>query len=83
MPNYGNYVAIVTGARVKLGYEIIPKQLQSGAKVVAAMRFPKDAAIRKRVLKCGSIGCNCTAWTDFREPWVIDWTLDISMINAI
>ncbi|KAI9921078.1 hypothetical protein PsorP6_000383 [Peronosclerospora sorghi] len=40
------YVAIVTGARVKIGYEITLKLLRSGAMVVATTRFPKDAAFR-------------------------------------
>jgi len=41
-----NHVAIVTGARVKIGYEIALKLLRAGAVVVATTRFPKDAAYR-------------------------------------
>ncbi|TMW66293.1 hypothetical protein Poli38472_004058 [Pythium oligandrum] len=41
-----DHVAIVTGARVKIGYEIALKLLRSGAIVVATTRFPKDAAYR-------------------------------------
>ncbi|RLN49302.1 hypothetical protein BBJ28_00007194 [Nothophytophthora sp. Chile5] len=40
------HVAIVTGARVKIGFEITLKLLRSGATVVATTRFPKDAAFR-------------------------------------
>ncbi|RLN72725.1 hypothetical protein BBJ28_00008182 [Nothophytophthora sp. Chile5] len=40
------HVAIVTGARVKIGFEITLKLLRSGAMVVATTRFPKDAAFR-------------------------------------
>ncbi|KAI9998982.1 hypothetical protein PInf_003646 [Phytophthora infestans] len=40
------HVAVVTGARVKIGYEIALKLLRSGATVVATTRFPKDAAFR-------------------------------------
>jgi NAD(P)-dependent dehydrogenase (short-subunit alcohol dehydrogenase family) len=39
-------VAIVTGARVKIGYEAALKLLRSGARVVAVTRFPRDAAQR-------------------------------------
>lgn len=41
-----DHVAIVTGARVKIGYEIALKLLRAGATVVATTRFPKDAAFR-------------------------------------
>lgn len=40
------HIAVVTGARVKIGYEITLKLLRSGAMVVATTRFPKDAAFR-------------------------------------
>ncbi|KAF4319979.1 hypothetical protein BBO99_00006056 [Phytophthora kernoviae] len=39
-------IAVVTGARVKIGYEITLKLLRGGAMVVATTRFPKDAAFR-------------------------------------
>jgi NAD(P)-dependent dehydrogenase (short-subunit alcohol dehydrogenase family) len=39
-------VAIITGARVKIGYEAALKLLRSGARVVAVTRFPRDAAQR-------------------------------------
>ncbi|MBI3298419.1 MAG: SDR family oxidoreductase [Elusimicrobia bacterium] len=39
-------VALVTGARVKIGYNIALKLLRAGAKVVATTRFPHDAAQR-------------------------------------
>ncbi|GLD92811.1 hypothetical protein PINS_up001390 [Pythium insidiosum] len=41
-----DHIAIVTGARVKIGYEIALKLLRAGAYVVATTRFPKDAAYR-------------------------------------
>ncbi|RLN46968.1 hypothetical protein BBJ29_003261 [Phytophthora kernoviae] len=40
------HIAVVTGARVKIGYEITLKLLRGGAMVVATTRFPKDAAFR-------------------------------------
>lgn len=41
-----DHVAIITGARVKIGYEITLKLLRAGATVIATTRFPKDAAFR-------------------------------------
>ncbi|HMA11698.1 MAG TPA: SDR family oxidoreductase, partial [Steroidobacteraceae bacterium] len=39
-------VALVTGARVKIGYQAALKLLRAGARVVALTRFPVDAAAR-------------------------------------
>jgi NAD(P)-dependent dehydrogenase (short-subunit alcohol dehydrogenase family) len=39
-------VAIVTGARVKIGYQAALKLLRSGAHVLVTTRFPRDAALR-------------------------------------
>jgi NAD(P)-dependent dehydrogenase (short-subunit alcohol dehydrogenase family) len=39
-------VAVVTGARVKIGYQAAVKLLRAGATVVATTRFPHDAACR-------------------------------------
>lgn len=39
-------VAIVTGARVKIGFEIVAMLLRAGARVIATTRFPVDAAER-------------------------------------
>ena len=39
-------VAILTGARVKIGYETGLKLLRAGATLVATTRFPRDAALR-------------------------------------
>ncbi len=39
-------VALVTGARVKIGYQAALKLLRAGASVVATTRFPHDAARR-------------------------------------
>jgi NAD(P)-dependent dehydrogenase (short-subunit alcohol dehydrogenase family) len=38
--------ALVTGARVKIGYQIGLKLLRAGARVLATTRFPHDAALR-------------------------------------
>ncbi len=39
-------VAVVTGARVKIGYQASLMLLRSGCKVLATTRFPRDAATR-------------------------------------
>ncbi len=39
-------VALVTGARVKIGYQSAIKLLRAGARVIATTRFPNDAAER-------------------------------------
>ena len=39
-------VCLVTGARVKIGYEIVLKLLRAGAFVIATSRFPIDTALR-------------------------------------
>ncbi|MBI4314115.1 MAG: SDR family oxidoreductase [Candidatus Omnitrophica bacterium] len=39
-------VAVITGARVKIGYQAAILLLRAGAQVVAVTRFPKDAAAR-------------------------------------
>lgn len=39
-------VALVTGARVKIGYQAAIMLLRAGAKVIVLTRFPKDAAAR-------------------------------------
>lgn len=39
-------VALVTGARLKIGYQVCLILLRSGARVIATTRFPVDAAMR-------------------------------------
>jgi hypothetical protein len=39
-------VALVTGARVKIGFQCAVKLLRCGASVIATSRFPHDAAVR-------------------------------------
>jgi NAD(P)-dependent dehydrogenase (short-subunit alcohol dehydrogenase family) len=41
-----NRVALITGARVKIGFQAALMMLRAGAAVIATTRFPKDAAIR-------------------------------------
>jgi NAD(P)-dependent dehydrogenase (short-subunit alcohol dehydrogenase family) len=42
----GGRVALVTGARVKIGYQATIMLLRAGARVIATTRFPRDAAQR-------------------------------------
>ena len=39
-------IALVTGARVKIGYYIALILLRNGAQVIATSRFPNDTAVR-------------------------------------
>ncbi|GCE07873.1 SDR family NAD(P)-dependent oxidoreductase [Dictyobacter aurantiacus] len=39
-------VALVTGARVKIGYAVALRLLRAGAQVIVTTRFPHDAAVR-------------------------------------
>ena len=39
-------VGLVTGARVKIGFQTALKMLRAGARVIATTRFPHDAALR-------------------------------------
>lgn len=39
----GNAIALVTGARVKIGYAVALRLLRDGARVIATSRFPRDA----------------------------------------
>jgi len=39
-------IALITGARVKIGYQAAIKLLRAGAQVIVATRFPRDAARR-------------------------------------
>jgi hypothetical protein len=39
-------IALVTGGRVKIGYQAAIKLLRAGAEVIVATRFPRDAARR-------------------------------------
>lgn len=39
-------VALITGSRLKIGYQATVMMLKSGAKVIATTRFPKDSALR-------------------------------------
>ena len=65
-------VALITGARVKIGYQASLMLLRSGARVIATTRFPKDAAralrARARLRGRGRTGCTSTAWTCGTPP---------------
>ena len=39
-------MGLVTGARVKIGFQAALKMLRAGARVIATTRFPHDAALR-------------------------------------
>jgi NAD(P)-dependent dehydrogenase (short-subunit alcohol dehydrogenase family) len=44
--NLAGQTALITGARLKIGYQAALMMLRAGARVIATTRFPQDAAIR-------------------------------------
>ncbi len=44
--NMAGRVALVSGGRVKIGYQAVLMLLRAGARVIVATRFPRDAALR-------------------------------------
>ncbi len=44
--NLDGKVALVTGGRIKIGYQIIVILLRNGAHTIVTTRFPKDAALK-------------------------------------
>ncbi len=42
----GGRVALITGSRVKIGYQAAIMLLRAGARVIVTTRFPRDAALR-------------------------------------
>lgn len=44
--NLSGKTALVTGARVNLGYHVALRLLRCGARVIASSRYPRDAALR-------------------------------------
>lgn len=50
--------ALVTGARVNLGYHVALRLLRCGARVIASSRYPRDAVSRYEVES------DSTAWID-------------------
>ena len=53
--------ALVTGSRVKIGYQAAIKLLRSGCSVIVTTRFPSDAAQRYAAgcPVCGAMPCTC------------------------
>lgn len=63
------YTALVTGGRIKIGYETSLKLLRSGAFVIVTTRFPVDAVNRYCIEKDFSEWCNrlVVYQIDFRQ----------------
>ena len=59
-------VVLVTGARVKIGYQAAVKLLRAGAEVIVATRFPRDAARRY------ASEADAAAWKDRLHVYGID-----------
>lgn len=59
-------VALVTGARVKIGYQAAIKLLRAGAEVIVVTRFPRDAARRF------AAEADASAWLDRCHVYGVD-----------
>lgn len=59
-------VALLTGGRVKIGYEAGLKLLRSGAQVIVTTRFPRDSAMRY------AAEADFTCWADRLEIFGLD-----------
>lgn len=59
-------VVLVTGGRVKIGFQIVLKLLRAGATVVATSRFPHDCAMRLTSLS------DSEEWKDRLQVYGID-----------
>ena len=59
-------VALVTGARVKIGYQAAIMLLRAGARVIATTRFPRDAAQRY------AREADFAAWADRIDVYGVD-----------
>ena len=44
--DFSGMIVLITGARIKIGYEVSLRLLRSGARVIGTSRFPKDAGLR-------------------------------------
>jgi NAD(P)-dependent dehydrogenase (short-subunit alcohol dehydrogenase family) len=66
-------IAIVTGARVKIGYQTALKLLRSNCRVIATSRFPKDTLIRYS---------QESDFDNFKHNLLI-YPLDLRMLNSI
>jgi len=51
-------VALLTGGRVKIGFQIALKLLRSGARLVLTSRFPVDAARRIAAAAAAEVTAN-------------------------
>jgi NAD(P)-dependent dehydrogenase (short-subunit alcohol dehydrogenase family) len=58
--------ALITGGRVKIGFQTSLKLLRDGARVLVTTRFPQDAALRYRGER------DCTDWLDRLQIYGLD-----------
>lgn len=61
-------IALVTGGRIKIGYQTALKLLRNGAHVVVTTRFARDAALRYQA------EADFAAWGDRLEIFALDFT---------
>ena len=64
-------VALLTGGRVKIGYQAGIKLLRAGAELIVTTRFPRDSAARYALSPTsltGATGSPSTGWTSATRP---------------
>ncbi len=61
-------IALVTGGRIKIGYQTALKLLRNGARVVVTTRFARDAALRYQA------EADFATWGDRLEIFALDFT---------
>jgi len=65
--NLHGKIALVTGGRIKIGYQIVLMLLRNGAHTIVTTRFPKDAALKL------SQEPDFNAWKDKLEIYGLDF----------
>lgn len=73
--NLNGRIALVTGGRIKIGYQIVLRLLQDGARVIVTTRFPRDCAHRY------SLEPDCDQWRDRLHIYGLDLR-NISAVEA-
>ena len=70
-------IALVTGGRIKIGFEIAKKLLDFGCKVIITTRFPKDALLKFKEDK------NYSKWSNNLIIYPIDFRLFKSTLKFV
>ena len=73
---------MVTGGRIKIGFEAVLILLRAGSEVIATTRFPSDAANRfaREVGGCWVLGAGC--WVLGGVEWLCKITATFKLKNS-